>query len=59
MSSIFDSLTRTLPWNKPIELPEHHQWKHANLPVLLEWRVSARPYNTTVANGMFLILFFL
>ena len=57
MSSIFDRLTRALPWNKPIELPEHHQWKYANLPTLLEWRVNARPYNTTVANGMFVVIF--
>ncbi|WP_415753859.1 hypothetical protein [Pseudomonas leptonychotis] len=59
MSSIFDRLTRTLPWNKPIELPEHNQWKHANLPVLLEWRIKARPYNTTVANGMFIFMTFI
>jgi len=58
MSSIFDRLTRSLPWNKPIELPEHHQWKHANFPALLEWQIKARPYNTTVANGMFLFLLF-
>lgn len=58
MSSIFDRLTRSLPWNKPIELPEHHHWKYANLPALLEWRIRARPYNTTVANGMFLFLLF-
>ena len=57
MSSIFDRLTRSLPWGKPIELPEYHQWKHANLPALLEWRIKARPYNTTVANGMLLVLF--
>ncbi|WP_415753863.1 hypothetical protein [Pseudomonas leptonychotis] len=53
MSSIFGRLTRALPWNKAIELPEHHQWKHANLPALLEWRIKARPYNTSVANAMF------
>ncbi|MDP2748086.1 hypothetical protein [Pseudomonas sp.] len=57
MSSIFDRLTRALPWNKPIELPEHHQWKHANIPALLEWRIKARPYNIIVANGMFLVVF--
>jgi hypothetical protein len=57
MSSIFDRLTRALPWNKPIELPGHHRWKHANLPALLEWRIKARSYNTTVANFMFLVVF--
>ncbi len=58
MSSIFDRLTRALPWNKPIELPEHHQWKHTNLPTLLEWRIKDRPYNTTVANAMFAFMTF-
>jgi len=56
MSSIFGRLTRALPWNKAIELPEHHQWKHANLSALLEWRINARPYNTTVANAMFVFV---
>ncbi|WP_415753860.1 hypothetical protein [Pseudomonas leptonychotis] len=56
MSSIFDSLARSLPWNKPIELPEHHQWKHNNIPALLEWRIKDRPYNTTIANAMFVFM---
>jgi hypothetical protein len=59
MSSTFDRLLQSLPGNQPIELPDHHQWKHANLPALLEWKINARPYNTTVANGMFLFLFLL
>lgn len=55
-----DTLNRylqALPWNHPIELPEHHQWKHANQHALLEWKIKARPYNATVANGMFIFLF--
>ncbi|WP_165671643.1 hypothetical protein [Metapseudomonas otitidis] len=42
-----------LRWNRPVELPENHQWAHPDEPVLLEWRVNARPYNTRVANAMF------
>ncbi|MGK8705261.1 hypothetical protein ACRS5L_02475 [Metapseudomonas otitidis] len=42
-----------LRWNRPVELPENHQWAHPDEPVLLEWRINARPYNTRVANMMF------
>ncbi|WP_165681995.1 hypothetical protein [Metapseudomonas otitidis] len=42
-----------LRWNRPVELPENHQWAHPDEPVLLEWRINARPYNTRVANAMF------
>lgn len=56
MSSILRKLLQVLPWSQPIEPPAHHQWKHANQRALLEWRVKARPYNTTVANGMFAFL---
>ncbi|MFI8741382.1 hypothetical protein [Stutzerimonas zhaodongensis] len=53
MSSTLRKSPQTLPWNKSIELPNHHQWKHANQSALLEWKIKARPYNTTIANGMF------
>ena len=56
MSSPFRKFLQALPWNQPIELPANHQWKHANQRALLEWRIKARPYNTTVANGMFIFL---
>ncbi len=56
MSSPLRKFLQALPWNQPIELPAHHQWKHANQRALLEWRIKARPYNTTVANGMFIFL---
>ncbi|KJH79400.1 hypothetical protein [Stutzerimonas stutzeri] len=56
MSSTLRKFLQALPWNQPIELPAHHQWKHANQRALLEWRIKARPYNTTVANGMFAFL---
>ncbi|WAF84297.1 hypothetical protein NRL37_19665 [Metapseudomonas otitidis] len=42
-----------LRWSRPVELPENHQWAHPDEPVLLEWRINARPYNTRVANAMF------
>ncbi|WP_241663902.1 hypothetical protein [Stutzerimonas nosocomialis] len=48
---------QALPLSHPIELPDHHQWMHANQPVLLEWKIKARPYNTTAANAMFFFLF--
>ena len=51
MSSPLRKFLQALPWNQPIELPANHQWKHANQRALLEWRIKARPYNTTVANG--------
>ena len=57
MSSTLKKLTQALPWNQPIELPAHHQWKYANQHALLEWKTKARPYNTTVANAMFIFLF--
>ncbi len=53
MSSTWNKFLQALPWNKLIELPDHHRWKHANQYALLEWKINARPYNTTVANGMF------
>ncbi|MEO9332112.1 hypothetical protein [Ectopseudomonas guguanensis] len=52
-----NKLTQALPWNHSIELPEKHQWKHTNQHALLEWKIKARPYNTTVANTMFAFLF--
>ncbi|WP_165679406.1 hypothetical protein [Metapseudomonas otitidis] len=48
-----------LRWNRPVELPENHQWVHPDEPVLLEWRINARPYNTRVANLMFLMVLIL
>lgn len=57
MSSTLNRFIQALPWNQPIELPDHHQWKHINQHPLLEWSIKARPYNTTVANAMFLFLF--
>ena len=56
MSSTLRKLLQALPWTQPTELPAHHQWKHTNQRALLEWRIKARPYNTTVANGMFAFL---
>ncbi|MGK8705262.1 hypothetical protein ACRS5L_02480 [Metapseudomonas otitidis] len=46
-------------WSRPVELPENHQWAHPDEPVLLEWRINARPYNTRVANLMFLMVLIL
>lgn len=57
MSSTLNGCLKTLPWNKPIELLDHHQWKHVNSPALLEWIIKARPYNTTVANAMSFFIF--
>ena len=56
MGSTLNKLTQALPWNHSIELPEKHQWKHTNQHALLEWKIKARPYNTTVANGMFVFM---
>ncbi|MCF7200837.1 hypothetical protein [Pseudomonas oligotrophica] len=56
MSSTLNRFIQCLPWNQPIELPDHHQWKHANQHALLEWEIKARPYNTKIANGMFAFL---
>lgn len=56
MNNTLNGLTQALPWNNPIELPDQHNWKDANQPALLEWRIKARPYNTTVANGMFVFM---
>ncbi|VXB06007.1 conserved membrane hypothetical protein [Pseudomonas sp. 8AS] len=53
MNNDLQILLDLLRWSKPIELPQHHQWKHEDQPALLEWRIRARPYNTTIANGMF------
>jgi len=53
MNSTLNKLIQALPWNQPIKLPDHHNWKCANQNALLEWEIKARPYNTTVANGMF------
>jgi len=53
MSSTLNKLIQALSWNQPIKLPDHHNWKCANQNALLEWEIKARPYNTTVANGMF------
>ncbi|MFI7868211.1 hypothetical protein [Ectopseudomonas khazarica] len=57
MSSTLNKFTQALPWSQSIELPDHHQWKHTNQHALLEWKIKARPYNTTVANSMFIFLF--
>ncbi|MBA1225140.1 hypothetical protein EGJ71_16005 [Stutzerimonas stutzeri] len=57
MGSTLNKLIQALPWNQSIELPKQHQWKHANQHAFLEWKIKARPYNTTVANGMFICLF--
>lgn len=56
MSSALNRFLQALPWDQPIELPDHHQWKYANQPALLDWKIKARPYNTTVANGMFVFI---
>ncbi|MEO9332111.1 hypothetical protein [Ectopseudomonas guguanensis] len=53
MSSTLDKLIQALPWNQPIKLPDRHNWKCDSQNALLEWVIKARPYNTTVANGMF------
>ena len=57
MGSTLNKLIQSLPWNQSIELPEQHQWKHANQHAFLEWKIKARPYNTAVANSMFICLF--
>ncbi len=57
MGSTLSKLIQALPWNQSIELPEQHQWKHANQHAFLEWKIKARPYNTAVANSMFICLF--
>lgn len=56
MSSTLNNFLQALPWNQAIELPDQHQWKYANQPALLEWSLKARPYDTRVANIMFLSL---
>ncbi len=56
MSSTLNRFLQTLPWNQPIKLPDNHQWKYANQPALLDWKIKARPYNTTVANSMFVFI---
>lgn len=35
------------------DLPPQLKWKYANEPMLLEWAIRARNYNTFVANCMF------
>ena len=57
MSSNLNKFLQALPWNQPIELPDHHKWKHASQSGLLEWKIKARHYNTKIANAMFLFLF--
>ncbi len=56
MSSALNRFLQLITWNHSIELPSHHQWKDSNQHALLEWKTKARPYNTTVANGMFVFM---
>ena len=42
---------------KPLTLPERLTWQYQAEPALAEWSLKARPYNTDIANGIF--LFFL
>ena len=40
---------------KPLTLPPQLQWQYQDEPALAEWSLKARPYNTDIANGIFLI----
>ena len=42
---------------KPLTLPPQLQWQYQDEPALAEWSLKARPYNTDIANGIF--IFFL
>ena len=42
---------------KPLTLPPQLQWQYQHEPALAEWSLKARPYNTNIANGIF--VFFL
>jgi hypothetical protein len=40
---------------KPLTLPPQLQWQYQDEPALAEWSLKARPYNTDIANGLFVI----
>ncbi|PAU85949.1 hypothetical protein CK507_17500 [Pseudomonas sp. WN033] len=42
---------------KPLALPPQLDWRYKDEPALAEWSLKARPYNTDIANGIF--VFFL
>jgi hypothetical protein len=41
----------------PLTLPPQLQWQYQDEPALAEWSLKARPYNTDIANGIFVALF--
>ncbi|WJM98694.1 hypothetical protein QEP73_11360 [Pseudomonas defluvii] len=43
-------------WATPRELPPQLTWKYAHEPELLGWRIKARNYNTTIANGLLVVM---
>ena len=43
-------------WATPRELPSQLTWKYAHEPELLGWRIKARNYNTTIANGLLVVM---
>ncbi len=43
-------------WGTPRELPTQLTWKYAHEPELLGWRIKARNYNTTIANGLLVVM---
>ena len=40
---------------KPLTLPPQLQWQYQHEPALAEWSLKARPYNTDIANGIFIV----
>ena len=40
---------------KSLTLPPQLQWQYQHEPALAEWSLKARPYNTDIANGLFII----
>ncbi|MEE3636177.1 hypothetical protein UIA24_18255 [Pseudomonas sp. AL 58] len=43
-------------WGTPRELPPQLTWMYAHEPELLGWRIKARNYNTTIANGLLVVM---
>ena len=43
-------------WGTPRELPPQLTWKYGDEPELLGWRIKARNYNTTIANGLLTVM---
>ncbi|MBY1013227.1 hypothetical protein ILR34_22815 [Pseudomonas aeruginosa] len=46
-------------WNRSLALPPQLEWKYANEPELMSWTIKARNYNTTIANMVSILFFFM